>query len=199
MSRKIDMTGRKYGRLTVLRECGCKHGEVLWECVCGCGNIVRVPGFDLRSGNTQSCGCYKNEREREANTKHGCKNTRLYHIWKGIGYRSRSAKDKDYGGRGIERCSEWDDFPDFRKWALQSGYNDTLTIERKDVNKGYSPENCTWIPKSMQSRNRRKTIWYKHGEITFKEECVRRGINYHSAYYRLTHGYSMEAALENGR
>lgn len=97
MSRKIDMTGRKYGRLTVLRECGRKHGEVLWECVCGCGNIVRVPGFDLRSGNTQSCGCYKNEREREANTKHGCKNTRLYHIWKGIGYRSRSAKDKDYG------------------------------------------------------------------------------------------------------
>lgn len=90
-------------------------------------------------------------------------------------------------------------FFEFKKWALQSGYNDSLTIERIDVNKGYSPENCTWIPKSLQSRNRTKTIWYNPGEITFKEECIRRGINYHSAYYRLIRGYSIEDSLEIGR
>lgn len=78
MGKKIDLTGQVFGRLIVVHENGrTKDGKVLWLCKCSCGNEVTVRGKDLRSGNTQSCGCYNRERIREVlsicNRKHGLK------------------------------------------------------------------------------------------------------------------------------
>lgn len=92
---------------------------------------------------------------------------RLLHIRAGMIYRCHNDKCRryvDYGARGIAVCSEWLESPEsFYNWALNNGYQEGLTIERIDNDKGYFPKNCTWIPRSQQSKNRRK-----HGK-TLKE------------------------------
>lgn len=91
--------------------------------------------------------------------KTGESKTRLYRIWSGMIRRCKDHKFKDfhnYGGRGITVCDEWMNiFSVFKEWAINNGYVDTLTIERKDVNGNYEPKNCSWIPMSEQSKNRR--------------------------------------------
>lgn len=160
----IDITGKKFGRLTVIKKSGHRGKDVTWECSCDCGKTVIVSGNDLRSGHTQSCGCLQRERATEVNTKHGAAGRggrdNLYSRWEGIKKRcyTKSCKSyKDYGGRGIKMCDEWlNDYSAFREWALSNGYEPHLTIERKDVDGDYCPANCTWIPKGEQTKNRRK-------------------------------------------
>lgn len=93
--------------------------------------------------------------------KHGEGKSRLFGIWSHIKQRCHNSKStgyKNYGARGITVCEEWrQSFEAFRDWALKSEYEETLTIERKDVNKGYSPENCIWIASEKQNRNKRNT------------------------------------------
>lgn len=93
----------------------------------------------------------------------GFYNERLYHTWIDIIRRCENSNCKaykNYGGRGIVICAEWrKDYFTFKKWALNNGYNDSLTIERKEVNGNYEPENCTWVPFKEQSRNRRDSQW----------------------------------------
>ena len=101
----------------------------------------------------------------EWNKKHGGIGTRLYSIWKQMRIRCRCKTNptyKFYGGRGISICPEWDDFANFRDWAIKAGYNDDLSIERKDVNGNYEPLNCCWIPRKLQARNTRKSKHYTH-------------------------------------
>ena len=163
--RLIDITGRKFGRLTVHAKHGRAGKYVIWTCRCECGRLVNVRGQDLRTGNTKSCGCLQSERSAIANTKHGAasrgKKEALYVRWEGIKkrcYCSTSKTYKDYGGRGIKMCDEWrDDYNSFKSWALANGFESHLTIERIDVNGDYCPSNCCWIPKSQQSRNRRNS------------------------------------------
>ena len=97
----------------------------------------------------------------ERNTTHNLSKTRLYRIFQYMKQRCYNAKKKEYknyGGRGIIICSEWlSDFVIFYNWAINSGYNDNLTIDRIDVNGNYCPENCRWISKSQQNKNTRKT------------------------------------------
>lgn len=93
-------------------------------------------------------------------TKHGHRHERLYWVWLGIKQRCTNPKSKDYphyGGRGIKRCPEWNDYAMFREWAMNNGYAPGLTIERLDVNGNYCPENCAWIPKAEQGKNTTRT------------------------------------------
>lgn len=87
--------------------------------------------------------------------------TSLYERWRQMKRRCTSVTNRayaDYGGRGITVCKAWQDFPTFYRWALSSGYKSHLTLERKNVNRGYCPSNCEWIPKAMQNRNKQNTI-----------------------------------------
>ena len=94
--------------------------------------------------------------------KHGGSRTRLYNIWKMMKQRCFNPKApnySDYGGRGVSVCKAWKaSFSAFRDWAVSSGYRDRLTIERRNVNGGYTPRNCTWIPKARQSDNTRRNV-----------------------------------------
>ena len=153
-----DLTGQRFGRLVALEFAGSDNGgKARWRCGCDCGNIVIVEGWHLRSGATQSCGCYRRELAARrcslittnGNTKHGLSKSRLYFVWGNMKTRCLNPQNrayKWYGAVGITICSEWLNFEAFRDWALKSGYKDNLTIERKNPFLGYCPENCTWIP-----------------------------------------------------
>lgn len=166
--RLIDLTGQKFHRLTVLRrsENNTNGGKPKWVCRCECGNVTEVGGCELKSGTTKSCGCWNKEVARKTLVTHGFSKTRLYRIWSGMKERCYNPNNKryaDYGGRGIRVCDEWlHDFMEFRKWALETGYDENApfgqcTLDRANNNEGYFPFNCVWSTIEQQNRNKRNT------------------------------------------
>lgn len=171
MSKRLNLIGKTFGRLTVTEFVGVKNYKTYWKCLCTCGNTTILAGSTLTSTHTISCGCRKKETEQENcfKVKHGKKGTRIYHTWRDMKDRCLNPNRngfENYGGRGITVCEEWkNSFETFYEWAMSSGYRDNLTIERIDVNGNYCPENCTWATKQEQSMNKRNTVY-----ITFNGE-----------------------------
>ena len=137
---------------------------------------------------------------------HGESKTRLYKIWKGIKERCHNPNNtafRNYGGRGIGICDEWNGkngYIPFREWALQNGYSDDLTIDRIDVNGNYAPSNCRWVTLTEQSRNKRTTILSTfNGETrTLKEWSEILGINYQTLYRRIfIYGWDTDKAFNH--
>lgn len=192
MKYPMDLTGIRFGRLTVLEKAGVqgqgKRGSrSLWRCRCDCGNEIIVIRNSLVCGNTRSCGCLEQENKKTMHLKHGMAKTRLWKIWIDMGNRCGRKEDKSYpyyGARGISVCEEWAEFSAFKKWALESGYDDSLTIERIDTNGDYCPTNCRWATRKEQTRNRRTTkkVMYLGGEKTIGEIAEIEGITYQQAY-----------------
>lgn len=220
MSKVIDLTGQKFGRLTVLAQAGRnKRRYILWSCKCDCGNVIVACGSDIKSGHTKSCGCTRHEKivaynkssEKRAQTSelnkiykktHGMRYTRLYREWQSMKNRCtcKSWRDyKNYGGRGITVCEEWmHSFENFRDWALANGYQDDLTLDRIDVNGNYEPSNCRWATLKQQANNTRKNHYLEYkGEVkTIKQWSEELGLNYGTLCSRInTKGWSVEKAL----
>lgn len=165
----VDLTGKKYGRLTVIeRAVPTTHGDhAKWVCRCECGAVITAASNNLKRGNTTSCGCFQAECASQmgaTNKKHGKSRTRLHKVWCGMirrCYAPGTPYYKHYGGRGIAVCDEWrKDFQSFYDWAMANGYNPSAprgecTIDRIDVNGNYEPANCRWVPMKVQTANRR--------------------------------------------
>lgn len=144
------------------------------------------------------------------NKSHGLSNTRLYRIWENMlsrCYRVDHTSYERYGGKGVIVCDEWKtDFMSFYRWALENGYESTLTIDRIDNNKGYSPNNCRWVTIIEQNKNRnhtpRKAVikWTIDGVTkTAKEWCNETNILYPTAKYRIDKmGMTPKEALQGG-
>ncbi|MEK5272553.1 hypothetical protein NSR00_17730 [Aeribacillus sp. FSL K6-8394] len=182
-SKRIDITGKKFGRLTVIEYTYTKGKIAYWRCLCECGNETIVMGANLRHGKTKSCGCIHKKIRSNLSFKHGQADTRLFKIWSNMKDRCENPHNKRYdryGGRGIKVCDEWHEFKNFYDWAINNGYNDQLTIERKDINKNYEPDNCEWIPQSKQAKNRSSNIKVTiDGETKILMDWSRKtGINY---------------------
>ena len=166
MSRVTDLTGREFGRLTVIQRSGSnKDGRATWLCICECGETVVKTGKLLLNGHCRSCGCGEYENRVNNVTSHRLSNTRLYNIWKAMKQRCYYPKHKDYhnyGARGIVVCDEWrDDFKAFYDWALSHGYREDLTIDRIEVDGNYEPSNCrwaTWRDQRLNQRPRKRVI-----------------------------------------
>ena len=205
MGRVNDLTGRTFGRLTVLERAeNTKRGTARWKCKCECGSIITIRGDALSRGITVSCGCYKKEKAEETGAKyikHGMTRTRLHTEWKSMKARCYNPNNKRfdrYGGRGITVCPEWrESFEAFRDWALANGYRDDLTIEREDTNGNYCPENCRWATQKEQQNNRSNNRLITHNGRTqtvtqWQDET---GIKEATIRYRLKKGWSVEKAL----
>lgn len=159
------MTGTRVGRLTVIAKAErTKSGKTQWLCKCDCGNEVIVSRRHLKDASTKSCGCYRREHSSQANRTHGMRKTRLYRIWTGIKDRCNNPKSKywkRYGGRGITVCENWNNsFDAFYEWATNNGYTENLTLDRKDNDLGYCPENCRWATYQEQENNRSNNVLY---------------------------------------
>ena len=129
MSSFKDITGKVYGRLTVIERLeNDKHNQARWKCLCECGNYTVAVTSELNRGNVRSCGCLSREISKKVNFKHGFKNTRLYKVWDSMKkrcYNPNSQNYKYYGGRGITMCNEWkNDFKSFHDWAFANGYDE---------------------------------------------------------------------------
>lgn len=145
----------KYGRLKVLEMISNNKAE----CLCDCGNIVTIKKQSLKSGNTKSCGCIRNE----IITKHGMCKHPLYNTWKSMKNRCINPNDKDYdkyGGRGIEMNPKWIDVKVYIK-DIEGNIGEKpkgMTIDRIDNDKGYYIENLRYANASQQSVNQRHAI-----------------------------------------
>lgn len=163
MPKKKDLTGARFGKLVAVRTVGKKSGAFIWECMCDCGNLTVVRGFELTRGHTKSCGCLRRDLMIENNTTHGLHHTRLYTIWCGMKERcyNRNASNYSfYGGRSVAICAEWlTDFRTFYEWAISNGYKDGLTLDRKDSDGDYEPSNCQWITRSENTTRANTKRW----------------------------------------
>jgi hypothetical protein len=167
MSKKIEMIGKRFGRLTIIEESPQrKNKTVYWVGKCDCGNITEpIKGTALRDGTTKSCGCLQTEATIKRNLKHGMCGSRIYIVWGNMVQRCTNPnyyQFKDWGGRGIAICEEWrNSFQAFYDWAIANGYDENAkrgecTLDRIDVNGNYEPSNCRWVTMKEQAANKRK-------------------------------------------
>lgn len=193
----IDLINQTFGRLTVRR----MHPDrtparkVQWVCKCQCGTLVVAVTGNLRSGNTQSCGCLQKELASEANITHGHTangNSPEYDSYRGMLDRCRNTDNPDYGGRGITVCRRWQGPHGFEHFLTDMGARPSRrhSIERINNNRGYTPTNCRWATRADQNTNKRSSvlITYKGKTQTLSQWATERGIAYHTLYTRYTAG-----------
>lgn len=199
----IDLTGKTFGYWTVIsRTVNSKEGRSMWMCRCKCGTERAVRGYNLRNGTSKSCGCLSAEMTKERSTTHGMTGTRLYKIWGQMIQRTTNKNDpwySYYGGRGIVVCEEWrNSFEPFKAWAVENGYKDNLTLDRRNNEEGYSPENCRWVTRAVQEENTRRThfLTYKGKTKSITEWAKATGIKRSVLYDRINKmGWDIERAL----
>lgn len=181
MANSIDISGKRYGRWTVIHRAGRnKCGQVTWLCVCDCGTKREVVGSNLRSGRSLSCGCMGAEKRRSKTTKHGLYGTKFYNKWNSMLSRCANPNNKSYkhyGGRGIKVCERWKDFSKFKEDLYDSyiehvkiyGEKNT-TLDRIDVNGDYTMDNVRWATLSEQGRNRRNLRPDKYPGVYYRKK-----------------------------
>lgn len=191
--RGTDLSGQRFGRLTVLDKANdrMKNGAVRWICRCDCGKSATVSGQSLRNGVSTSCGCFHREALTARNLTHGKTRSRVYRAWANMIQRCRNPKSshwREYGERGISICERWQCFANF--YADMGDPPNGTTLDRIDVNGNYEPLNCRWVTQSMQVGNRRNsiTIVVDGRSVLLSEWARKSGTPYTTAYARYRTG-----------
>lgn len=201
----IDLTGKKFGELTVIERAANNNNKTMWLCQCSCGNKKIVWGESIKKGSVVSCGCIGKKHRLESRTTHGMSHTKLDNMYYNMKMRCYNKNDdfyKDYGARGIKICDEWlNDRTKFFEWAKNNGYSKSLTIDRINVNGNYEPSNCRFVNAKQQARNRRSNhiLEYNGESHTIVEWSEILNVPYSRLMTRINRGWSIEKALTTGK
>lgn len=189
-----DHTGRTFGKWTALSRGSNRGVRTTWLCRCDCGTEREVMTNHLVRGTSKSCGCTPHT-VAEPRSEHP-----LYGTWCNIVQRCTNPNNpqyRDYGARGIRMCDEWR--ADFLQFVADMGEKPTPvhTVERKDNDKGYGPDNCEWADRTAQNRNTRRNhlVLYNGRLMPLVEACELSGVNYGTAKWRLRNGRTEEEAF----
>lgn len=202
MTRVKDLTGRQFGRWTVLRFSHAKGRAAYWWCQCGCAARTERPVFggDLKRGVSTSCGCHMREQSAERLRRHSMSRHPAYRSWQMM--RNRCANPAFggydlYGGRGITVCAKWDTFEGF--WEdMGPTWAPGLSIDRyPDKDGNYGPDNCRWATPRQQARNRRteRLIQTPDGEMSVTAAAEKYGIPRPTLFSRLRYGWTDPSQL----
>lgn len=206
------MTNEYFGLLKVIEKLHKyeKGSDYYYRCICECGKEKIALGGNLRSGKTKSCGCMKYIWIGNKKRTHGLHGSKLYNAYNHMINRCYSPNCdhyKTYGGRGIKVCNEWNwkeigwelAFKNFIDWAFKNGFSTNLTLDRKDNDKDYCPENCRWITKEEQAKNKTTSRKFTYNGVTkivtdwAKDSLCR--VCEKTLFNRLYNGWSFEKAL----
>lgn len=198
--------GEQIGHVVVIVEdephitpSGTKHRR--YVCQCECGNLKSFIEWNLKkSGDHANCGCVNRREVAERSRTHGKSYTKLYGIWGSMIKRCRNPKDyhyEQYGRRGIIVCDEWLDYLTFEAWALSNGYVEGLSIDRRDVDGNYCPQNCRWVTDYTQMNNRRNTYYLEYNgvRLSLSEWSAQTGLSRATIRQRILAGWGVEKAL----
>lgn len=200
--RFTDITGQQFGRLTVLAYAGARNGRRYWLCRCKCGNGSQVHTKNLRNGNTKSCGCLNVEKITQRNYKHGKgrSSDKEYSTYHHIIARCNNPKNQaysDYGGRGIKVCQRWtESFENFYS-DMGDAPSPNHSIDRRNVNGDYSPDNCYWATDIEQANNKRnnRRITYRDKTYTLQQLANECNLNHKTLAYRIDVGWGIDDAV----
>ena len=192
-----DYIGKQKNELTVI-EIVSEHGKTMLKCKCSCGKETLVLPYQFKNGEIKSCGCLRNTLFKETNgrSKHP-----LYGIWRQMMQRCYNEKSKiyrRYGGRGIYVCEEWHDFFKFVEWSDSvGGRPEGYTLDRRDNNGPYCPENCRWATMKTQNINKSDNIVieYNGRTQTLVEWAKELGINWVTFHNRYVRGWRIERMM----
>lgn len=200
----IDLTGQRFGRLTVVcRGAGKLRSDgkprVTWVCQCACGNVLEVQSDSLRCGNTESCGCLSRETVVKRSTKHGhaTRNNKSseYSTWESM--KKRCGKDPNY--LDVKVCSRWAN--SFELFLQDMGPKPAFdySLDRINPKGNYEPGNCRWIPIKAQAANKRKTLLveWQGRKVSAGVLAKELGIYRSSLYRVLNRGLSIEEAIHH--
>ena len=189
-----DLTGQKFGKLTVVSLYSMSPTK--WLCKCECGKDTIVSTCHLKEGHTKSCGCLRTSPRHPKEWK------RIFSIWRHMKsrcYDENVREYKWYGKKGVTMCDEWlNYFETFFNWSISNGYKENLTIDRIDCNGNYCPENCRWTTKYVQDRNKTSKTWitYNNETMVMSDWAKRYNINSATLYSRIfERNWSIEDAL----
>lgn len=212
MAEELVRVGDRFGKWTVVAKVGTRrlsNGRTrsVSLCRCDCGTERVVIDSNLKRGLSTSCGCNRGPSIRKGETlRHSEK---LYGVWLDMRRRCQNSNDQayhNYGGRGIKVCEEWSDYAVFRKWSLENGYQEGLTIDRVNNDGNYSPDNCRWTTRKVQCNNMRKNKFLTVGgeTHTLSEWAEITGMNVSTISWRARQGMPDEKVIRrkdyrNGR
>ena len=197
----IDLTGQIFSRLTVSKKAENIGQKTAWFCICSCGSKLIVTSTHLKSGDTQSCGCYHHDELISRNTTHNMSHSREFKSWAQAINRCTNKSSPDYanyGERGISVCSRWSGKNGFHNFYFDMGSRPKNTsIERKNNYAGYSPGNCCWATRAEQNNNKRSNInlTYNGKTQTAKQWARELSIYPQTLYARLNRGWTTYRAL----
>lgn len=187
----IDLTGKEFGYLKVLKRVGVsKFKSVLWECRCKCGNTCIVTTGHLRSGHSKSCSCLSKEVTRQRSLIHGMTGTKFFRVWTSMVERCTNHKHKcfkNYGGRGIKVSQQWRTFSNFKN-DMHLLYKEGLDLDRIDNDGDYCKKNCRWVSRKTNCLNKRNTLMLTYNNETkpLMTWCNKFGVNYKTCAARKT-------------
>lgn len=162
--------------------------------------FLEVKQSTVASCFRSKCKCKGYTINKKRKTGHGETKTRLFKIWRSMHERCERKNHVHYdryGGRGIKVCEEWKDFKCFKRWAIENGYDDSLSIDRIDVNGDYTPDNCKFSTTKEQQNNKttNKFITYNGETKTLKQWAEYLEINYTTLKERIRNGWDIETAF----